>query len=442
MNKWGKLLPAVLLACSLSVTAAAAAETEPEEAATGDSMDFVGMDVVYPEVFDNLKGVILPQAIGAIGSEHHHYGMLFYYIAMPEEEAEKGLNGESEESIQEVRKHLYPAGLALATSEDLDACRKAFEDSFGEEKGTDWDHAVELGTAGAYTFYAVTANIEEAVAGMDQEFAEEFREVEDGILEMFKGAKLYEPVDYDKDMIGQKIEFTTTDLDGNTVTSEELFSQNEITMVNCWGLWCPNCVGEMSELAELNTKLQEKGCGIVGLEWERTSDAAAYADSKKALEEYGTNYPSVIMTEEIVDKVGGFPTTYFVDKEGTVLCMPICGAYVDQYEPTLDALLAGDHAKANEAAAQEADTSVQTGFDICVKDADGPVAGVMVQMCDNVTCNFGVTDEEGKAHFDLPAGAAYDVHVVSAPDGYAADENVYHPEAGSSEIEIELQKAS
>ena len=39
------------------------------------------------------------------------------------------------------------------------------------------------------------------------------------------------------DCIGTKVSFTTTDLDGNPISSEEIFSQHEITMVNIWSSW-------------------------------------------------------------------------------------------------------------------------------------------------------------------------------------------------------------
>ena len=49
------------------------------------------------------------------------------------------------------------------------------------------------------------------------------------------------------------------------ISSAELFAKNEITMVNIWATWCGPCVGELGELQELHTRMQEKECGIVGL---------------------------------------------------------------------------------------------------------------------------------------------------------------------------------
>ena len=36
-------------------------------------------------------------------------------------------------------------------------------------------------------------------------------------------------------MVGKTFQFETVDLDGNKVTSDELFANNEVTMINYWG---------------------------------------------------------------------------------------------------------------------------------------------------------------------------------------------------------------
>ena len=63
----------------------------------------------------------------------------------------------------------------------------------------------------------------------------------------------------------QGISFETTDLDGNAVTAEELFSQHKLTMINLWGTYCGPCIGEMPDLEILSQRLAEKDCAIVGV---------------------------------------------------------------------------------------------------------------------------------------------------------------------------------
>ena len=138
------------------------------------------------------------------------------------------------------------------------------------------------------------------------------------------------------------IEFQAKDLDGNIISSSELFKNNKITMINLWGLWCPYCVRETGELAELHKKFQAKGCGIIGVEAEPKYDEKTLNAARKFLQDEGVTYPNVLMPEgvKVFQEVMGYPTSFFVDSNGKILGEPIIGAQVNKYEPALDALLA------------------------------------------------------------------------------------------------------
>ena len=71
---------------------------------------------------------------------------------------------------------------------------------------------------------------------------------------------------------------------------------------------------------------------------------------------------------------------------------------------------------------QEVKTNVSDGYVIYVKDAETeePVAGAKVQFCSDTQCMMGVTDENGAAVFDQPAGD-YEAHVLKAA-GYQKTE--------------------
>ena len=138
-----------------------------------------------------------------------------------------------------------------------------------------------------------------------------------------------------------RFDFTTTDLEGNEVTSEALYAQNKITMVNLWATWCGPCVGELGELAELHTQLQEMGCGVVGVMLDSTTDEGMQA-APKLMEENGTNYPVVAYSADmdaLLEGVSGIPTSFFVDSTGAIVGEPIVGAYPDRYLPAVQALL-------------------------------------------------------------------------------------------------------
>ena len=138
-----------------------------------------------------------------------------------------------------------------------------------------------------------------------------------------------------------RFDFTTTDLEGNEMTSEALYAQNKITMVNLWATWCGPCVGELGELAELHTQLQEMGCGVVGVMLDSTTDEGMQA-APKLMEENGTNYPVVAYSADmdaLLEGVSGIPTSFFVDSTGAIVGEPIVGAYPDRYLPAVQALL-------------------------------------------------------------------------------------------------------
>ena len=136
--------------------------------------------------------------------------------------------------------------------------------------------------------------------------------------------------------------FETVDTDGNRVTSEEIFSANDITMVNCWATWCPPCVGELPELAKLNEAFKEKNCAIVGVLLDGYEDGAIET-GQEIMEEAGVVYLNILPWSTIEEKFSlqYIPTTYFVDSRGNIIGDPVVGAQVDVYEEQIDALLEG-----------------------------------------------------------------------------------------------------
>ena len=406
-----------------------------------DHYQEVGINIPVVEEMENTQGLYLPYPVGAIDDERHVYAMLFVYAAMPKEDALRVMYTEesSEEEVEALEEAQCFYGVLLATDEDFETVQTVCEETLSGSVELDYEKAQEVGSADGYTFYYLPWTGSEAYTSSNGgEYAEELRKLEQAVPGALENAEFYAPVDAVKGMKGQKLSFTTTDLDGNTVTSEELFSQNKITMVNCWGVWCPNCVDEMEELADMHTRLQEKGCGIVGLEWEREPTEETYQLARDSMEEWGTNYPNALMPEEVNDHLEAFPTTFFVDRTGTVLEMPIVGAAVDQYESTLESLL-----EVEESTPETESEAVLSGaavYHVNVSDEEGPVEEVAIQFCDDTICRFSETDENGVASFEVPGGKEYEVHVIEVPDGYQEDDTVYHTEDGSNEVNIRLKK--
>ena len=429
MKKLHLALCAAALSLSMGITAYAAPQTTEYSS--------VGTDLTLPDEMENTEGYFVLEEYGPVDEAHSTYLLSAIYFGMPKDEVESILfNADStEEDVEKVRFQQSILGWLISTNADLETAKDAVENFFSD-CNPQFDDAAKVGSAEGYTFYYVPEEQGDFASRLDASHAKEYQMLVDGLAEAFQSGSFYAPYDPDKNMAGKTIDFETTDVDGNKVNVKDLFADNKITMVNCWGLWCGACMSEMSDLAELHKKFREKGCGIVGLEWEKTEDLEAYQDSKKTLKDLGIEYPNVVLPKAFTENISGFPTSYFVDQDGKILTMPIVGAAVYQYEPTLDSLLNGEEVKEE----TENANAVSASYDVHVKDADGPLSGVMIQICDDKTCNFGPTGADGTAHFDLPGGVEYEVHVLVAPDGYAEDETVYHVSDESREVTIELKK--
>lgn len=118
--------------------------------------------------------------------------------------------------------------------------------------------------------------------------------------------------------------FTTTDMEGNTVT-QEIFSGYDLTMVNIWATWCGYCVEEMPELAKLK-KILPENVNLITI-----CDDAAYETelTQQILRESGANFQTLKTTEDMYTQllayVYAFPTTFFVNSEGIPVVQPLTG---------------------------------------------------------------------------------------------------------------------
>ena len=93
-------------------------------------------------------------------------------------------------------------------------------------------------------------------------------------------------------------------------------------------------------------------------------------------------------------------------------------------------------------AAEDAAARTYT-YRVLVKDEnDQPLQEVSVQFCDDTSCRYGETDEQGCAVFEVPEEKVYDVHIAEASDEYEYDpEEVIKTDEVSSDTTIVLKKA-
>jgi len=290
-----------------------------------------------------------------------------------------------------------------------------------------------------FCFYRYDINPPKNYDNLDGDYKAEYDSLVSLNDELVQGADYSRPLTAFEQMVGNKISFTTTDIDGNTISSEDIFSQHEITMVNVWATWCGWCVGELGELEQINKDLASNDCAIVGLCGD-ANDAATVSEAKSILADNGVTYLNICPFDgwEETFEMSGWPTSFFVDRNGNMVTTPISGAKVDEYKShILDALDGKAPAPVSQKNSYESNDNF---YRIIVADnTSAPVEGAMVQFCTADTCKMGMTDSNGTVTFDDPPGE-YEVHVRKLPDGYNENNNTYKTESYYSDMVITVEK--
>lgn len=131
-------------------------------------------------------------------------------------------------------------------------------------------------------------------------------------------------------------DFDTKDLQGNQVT-QDVFAENDITLVNVFSVTCRPCMMELPHLAELAEEYasseEELKVGIIGL----NLDAAPTGTVDERLAAtlggvVGTEpamtviFPDQNLNDSIVRNVQAIPHTIFVDNEGNIVGETYLGA--------------------------------------------------------------------------------------------------------------------
>lgn len=114
-----------------------------------------------------------------------------------------------------------------------------------------------------------------------------------------------------------------TDLDGKKTTLGALMDGNAVTMVNVWATFCPPCKAELADVAKAHEAMAKDGAGVIGILGDvRTADDETYATAKELLEKAHATYPNVLRTEaidEIIDLLEGYPTTFYLNRDGKII---------------------------------------------------------------------------------------------------------------------------
>ena len=100
-------------------------------------------------------------------------------------------------------------------------------------------------------------------------------------------------------------------LDGRTITTDDL--RGKVTLVNFWATWCGPCRAEIPDLIRLQERYPDQ-MQIIGV----SEDEGPVGLVERFAEQYGINYPIVMVTPELDRAFPGvmaLPTSFIIDPD-------------------------------------------------------------------------------------------------------------------------------
>ena len=304
-----------------------------------------GITLFFPEIFQNMKGSLIP--LGGMEAEEGSgiYFTVIYYLAMSQEEY-MDIALKEEHTLEDQQRvdnamFMFFQVFAIDGGRTFSDINVWLESLYGPEAVMDENYARELTRVGDITFYRYDdPEGSNNGQGIDPVYADEFRTLSAEVDSILANASYYVPVSEYGQLVGRTIDFETMDIYGNPVSSRDLFGQHACTMLNIWTTSSDFCIDEMSELEAIHQRLAGKDCGVVGLLYDGTTDELITL-GRNIMNEHGISYP-VILPPDNVDTllpVEGFPTTYYIDREGRIMGEPTVGSKANDYEGVIDSLL-------------------------------------------------------------------------------------------------------
>jgi thiol-disulfide isomerase/thioredoxin len=143
--------------------------------------------------------------------------------------------------------------------------------------------------------------------------------------------------------------FTLEDMTGKKVSLDSF--KGKAVLINFWATWCAPCKIETPWLIELRNQYASQGFEILGISTEgddlQPGDKEGWAKDKAAIAKFVAQekmpYPVLIDGDSIAKPYGGLdelPTSFFVDRNGTVIAAQLGLTSKDDIEANIRKALA------------------------------------------------------------------------------------------------------
>jgi thiol-disulfide isomerase/thioredoxin len=216
--------------------------------------------------------------------------------------------------------------------------------------------------------------------------------------------------------------------DGSEAKLSELLQDHEVVVLNIFASWCGPCEKEFPEMEAVYEKYKDK-MEIVAVSGDLVLDSMD--DMIKYKEEHGLTFP-VGMKNESIDSlmVGGFPTTYIIDRNGNI-AYGRTGAFLngEEFEKIVTSLM-GDDYKGKQIAS----------YIFLVRDKGNKLyPGIQIHLSSDTVDQILTTGEDGTANYYTEDAHDLKVEILNLPEGYTSniDEITVGLDSGAKMITIE-----
>lgn len=267
-----------------------------------------------------------------------------------------GISKKYIEASRELNSHRHPLFSIYGIGEnqgeaEIIAAEKAEYISYGiytdeeYEKLTGNKTFTKIGSAEDYNFYYVqSAMNQEDIQGLQADgaqFKAEYESLFNAIDQIAPNFTFARPIGIQELLKeGTGLIFETSDINGNTVKSQDIFGGHKMTMLNIWATTCSACISEMPELIQLNKEFKEKGGQIVGLVFDAVEDDLI-REAQEIVTDLNIDFLTILPNDYLRKEFDAmsYPITYFINQNGETIGEPLMGAHVADYRAMMEKYL-------------------------------------------------------------------------------------------------------